>query len=217
MALLIRMLFIFFGHIFRSIMNKIVTYKSLSLLLLTAVLTLFWGCKVNKFDKNETEAKDLAVLKTILAEKNYRIAIEVAYPFVSAATTQVSNVLLRNTGNTANRIDLRGDGNFIEIKNDTLTGYLPFFGEQRLNAGEYGGKDLSIQFEEPLQDLKKKIDSDKGVLELAFTAKQKGNSNERYDIDVKIYSNKNVSVYITPVYRTFMRYSGRLEPINDKK
>ena len=200
-----------------SIMKKIIAYKNLSFVFLTAVLTLFWGCKTNKLDKNEAKAKNLALLETIFTQDNYHIDIEVAYPFTSVATTQVSNVLLRNTGNTANRIDIRGDGNFIKIQNDTLTGYLPFFGEQRSGSGSYGGSNLAIQFDEPLEDLTKQLNKDKGKIELEFTANQKGTDNEKYDIRIDIYPNKNVSVNITPVFKTFMRYSGKLEPIDDKK
>ena len=124
--------------------------------------------------------------------------------------------MFRNTGNNANRVDVRGDGNFIEIKNDTVKGYLSFYGERRQNSGEYG-RSSAIQFEEPLEDLSKKIDKDKGKLELEFSANQKGTDNEKYDLSIDIYPNKNVSVFITPVYKTFMRYSGILESVDVKE
>lgn len=175
------------------------------------------SCKTNSMAKNEARARDLAALETLYAQNNYRVDIEVVYPFTSAATMQVSNLLLTNTGDTGNRIDVRGDGNFIEIKNDTVKGYLPFFGESRLNAGEIGGTNLSIQIEESLKDFNKQINIKKQKLELEFTAKQEGNQNEKYEINLDIYPNKTVIVNINPVYKTFIRYSGSLVPIDDER
>ncbi|NBC58078.1 MAG: DUF4251 domain-containing protein [Bacteroidetes bacterium] len=182
------------------------------------VLTVsLWSCKTNSIAKSEAKAKDLAVIENLYAQNDYRVEIEVVYPFTSVATTQVSNMLLRNTGDTANRIDVRGDGNFIEIKNDTVRAYLPFFGEQRLNASDYGETGRSIQIEESLRDFNKQVNTKKGKLELEFTAKQKGNQSERYEISLDIYSNKTVNVNITPVYKTFIRYSGSLVSISDER
>lgn len=192
-------------------MKKYFKYKLIKLVFLLVVSVLFWSCKTNQIAKNEAKAKNLATLDTLYNRDNYRIAIETAYPFNSTATTQVFNELLRNTGNSASRIDVQGDGNYIEIKNDTVRGYLSFFGERRLNSGNYGGTDSAIQFEEPLKDLTKKINTDKINLDLEFTANQKGTDNENYKVNLMIFPNKHVNINITPVYKTFISYDGTLE------
>lgn len=197
--------------------NKIILHKGLFLLSCMAVLCLSYSCKSNKIEKEKAIAKDLETLESLYEQNDYRIAIQVVYPFTSVATTQVTNLLLTNTGDTANRIDVRGDGNFIEIKNDSVKAYLPFFGESRINSGDYPGANLSIQFNEPLKDLEKQIVPKKGKLQLKFNAKQKNNSNEKYQINLDIYPNKSVIVNITPIYKTFIRYSGILVPIDEKK
>ena len=199
-------------------MKTILTYKNIVILNLAFILSgSLWSCKTNSIAKIEAKAQDMALLESLQTQDDYRVEIEVVYPFTSAATTQASNLLLRNTGDTANRIDVRGDGNFIEIKNDSVKAYLPFFGEQRLSAGDYGGTDLSIQIEESLKDFSKQINTKKGKLELDFMAHQKGQQNEKYEVNLDIYPNKTVNVNITPVYRTFIRYSGSLVPIDDEK
>ncbi|QTY26531.1 DUF4251 domain-containing protein [Flavobacterium sp. CS20] len=192
-------------------MNRIITHKALNLLYLISILSLFWSCKTNQIAKAEAKANDLKILDSLYAKKDYHIKINVAYPFASVATTKVANELLRNTGNSANRIDVSGDGNFIKIQNDTVSGYLPFFGESRTSSGSYGGTDLAIQFEEPLKDLKKQINTEKPKLKLEFTTEQKRNNNEKYDVSIDIYPNKNVRVNIRPVHKTVMQYDGRLD------
>lgn len=185
-------------------------HKGLRVVCIIALLGLFWSCKSSKIDKTEAKAQDMAALQTLLEQDNYYVNIEVAYPFVTAATQRVANaLLLRNTGNNANRIDVRGDGNFIKIQNDSISGYLPFFGERRNNSGAYGGRNSAIQFKEALEDLGKQINSEKGKLELKFTVDQT-EGTEHYQILMDIFPNKKVSVNITPTYKTNMRYSGKL-------
>jgi len=192
-----------------------ITYRYIVLLGLGLILSSFlWSCKTNTVTKNEANARDMAIIDSLYAQSDYNIAIEAVYPFNTAATTQVANALLWGTGDNANRIDVRGDGNYIKIENDSVDAYLPFFGERRLNAGSLGGINTSIQFNEPLEDLAKEINTQKRKLKLEFTANQKGNDNDRYEITIEIYSNTHVTVNITPVYRTFIRYDGRLEQFN---
>lgn len=198
-------------------MKKIVLHNRLILLYFVSLTCLFLSCKSNEIAKGEAKARDMAILEKLHSQNNYRIAVEVVYPFTSAATARVTSLLLTNTGDTANRIDLSGDGNFIQIENDTVIGYLPFFGESRINAGKYGGSSLSIQFKQPLKDLKKQINYSKGKLELEFTAHQEDNESEKYDINLEIYPNKSVDINITPTYKTFTRYSGTLVPFDEEK
>jgi len=198
-------------------MKSHILHKNLILLCLVNILLIFNGCKTNKIDNNKTSATDLSTLESLSEADKYYIEIDVAYPFMTRATAQATNYLMRNTGNNANRIDVSGDGDFIRIENDSVKGYLPFFGERRLNAGSFGGTDVSIQFEEPLTDLTKVINTNKGKLELEFTARQKGDANERYQIKLDIFPNKKVSVDVRPSAKTLMRYDGRLtEPSVDK-
>jgi hypothetical protein len=197
-------------------MNKTITYRGLILLCFAGVLSLFLSCKTNKIT-NEERVQNLAILDSLYGQDEFNIDIEVVYPFNTAATTQVASVLLRGTGDNANRIDVRGDGNYLKIQNDSIKAYLPFFGESRLSAGDYGGRNISIQIEQPLTDISKQINTEKGKLELEFRADQKGNDNDKYDIRIEIYPNQYVKVNITPVYRTFMQYDGVLESFDDEE
>jgi hypothetical protein len=171
---------------------------------------LVWGCKTNSIANREEQAKTFSTLNLLENQKDYDFEINVVYPFNTQATTQVATTLLMNTGNSPNRIDVRGDGNYIKIANDSIKAYLPFFGESRMDGGEYGGRNISIEIDEALDDLKKQINQEKERLELEFSAHQKGNDNDKYDVKIEIYSNYKASIHITPVFRTFIRYDGEL-------
>ncbi|WP_299122976.1 DUF4251 domain-containing protein [uncultured Winogradskyella sp.] len=193
------------------------TYKRLQVLLCFGLICLVFSCKSNDTAMSSNSTLAFSELETLLEKEDYYIEMESAIPFNTLATTQVINsLMLRNTGNNASRIDLSGDGNFIEIKNDSIKGYLPFFGEQRISSGRYGGTDTAIQFEGLAKDYEKSIIDKKKKLEIEFTTNHKGDNSERYDVRLEIFPNKRVMVSITPTYRTIMRYSGRLKPIKDK-
>ncbi|MBS3738109.1 DUF4251 domain-containing protein [Mesohalobacter halotolerans] len=199
-------------------MKKNITCKLQMLICIAIAVGLFYSCKAHKIDKSKTKIKNKAILDSLYALKSYYVDVNTAYPFNTSSYSQVANTLLRNNaGNTANRIDLSGDGNYLEIQNDSVKAYLPFFGEQRLSAGDYGGRDLSIKIDEPVDELLKQIDSKKDKLTLKFSTKQDGSDNDKYKIIIDIFPNENVSVKIMPVYRTFMRYDGHLNTENDKK
>jgi hypothetical protein len=185
------------------------TYRLLHISLYLGLLCLVFACKSADITKSEQKTEVAAQLKTLLEKDVYYIELQTAFPFNTLATTQVLNGLfLQNTGNSASRVELSGEGNFIEISNDSVKGYLPFFGEQRFNAGSYGGRDLAIQFEGVLKDFEKSINTKKKKLEIEFSANHSDDYSERYDVRVELFARKNVIVHITPTNRTFIRYSG---------
>ncbi|EDP70870.1 hypothetical protein FBALC1_08923 [Flavobacteriales bacterium ALC-1] len=187
-------------------------YTRLRLLFCFVIATLLWNCKSS--DINNTNSTEIASLEALMNNSAYYIDIEVAFPFTTGATTQVLNaLLLRNTGNNAGRIDVRGDDNFITITTDSVSGNLSFFGERRLSGGRYSGSDGSIHFEGFPEDFKKTVNKSKRKLEIDFKTQQKEQSSEGLDVNIEVFPNKKVVVKVTSTFRTFMHYSGVLKPI----
>ncbi|WP_299113682.1 DUF4251 domain-containing protein [uncultured Winogradskyella sp.] len=193
-------------------MNRKALYNRLKLVFCVGVLGLMWTCKSAK--AVERKANELKTLEQLSEQNNYRIDVQVAFPFNTQATTQVLNALLiQNTGNTPNRIDVGGNGNYIEIRKDSIKGNLPFFGERRINAGSYGATEGGITFNDKLEDFTKLVNADKGKLILKFKTQQKNGGTDNYDVVIEIFPNKNSIISVTPTYKTYMRYSGLLTAI----
>ncbi|MBV7268111.1 DUF4251 domain-containing protein [Winogradskyella luteola] len=194
-------------------MNRSILHYRLNLFLLVGILSLLWTCK--SADKAENRANDLLALEQLSEQEEYRIDVKVAFPFNTLATTQVLNALLiQNAGNNPNRIDVAGNGNFIEIRKDSVKGYLPFFGERRINGGSYGANEAGIQFDGKLENYTKQVNEKKGKLVLEFSTEQIKNGSDSYDVIIEIYPNENTMVTVTPTYKTFMRYSGMLTAVD---
>ena len=185
-------------------------YKGLKLLCATSVIVLLWSCKAQM--TTEEKAQEMTVLNTLLAQQDYRIAIDEAQPFNTNATLQVFYALNMQTfGDTPGRINVSADGHVIKIQNDSITGSLPFFGERQLGSASYGGRDIGIQFESKLKDFSKSINEDKGKLIMKFSADQKDGNTENHDVIIEFFPNHDVFVKVNSTHRTIMGYRGRLE------
>ena len=193
-----------------DIMKRLYTYF-IVLIVLFGNFHLFTGCKSAETSLKPEDAQALTELETLLKQKEYRIDIHTIYPFNTAATTQVLNdIVLRNTGNTATRINVRGDGNFIELQDSIATSYLPFFGEQQMSTGNYGGTDSAIQFEGMLKDYSVERHSKKDGFVIEFTTKQKNHNTESFDVSIIVFLNKKADITVLSSHRNFIRYEGQL-------
>ncbi|MBF8149503.1 DUF4251 domain-containing protein [Winogradskyella sp. F6397] len=192
-------------------MIKRLNNKKLGILFGIAVLGLLWNCKSTDVTKGESYLSEIHSLEQLMQNDTYYIEVDVAYPFVTAATQQVANaILMPGTGNSASRIDVAGDGHFIEIQADTVKGDLSFFGERRLNGGSYGRANGGIVFEGIPKAYEKTINKENRTLNIEFNIS--GEGTENYDINLKIYPNHKAVVDVRSNFRTVMRYDGRLKP-----
>ena len=181
------------------------------LLVLFVNFQLFTGCKSADTSLTTEDTQALNELETLLNQKKYRIDIQTIYPFNTAATTQVLNaIVLQNTGNTANRINVRGDGNFIEVQDSIATSYLPFFGEQQMSTGSYGGRDSAIQFNGMVKDYSIERHKKNDGFVIAFTTKQNNHTTESYDVSIIVYLNKKADITVLSSHRNTIRYQGQL-------
>ncbi|WP_178988478.1 DUF4251 domain-containing protein [Winogradskyella schleiferi] len=199
-------------------MFKRAIYKRLGLLFCISIIGIFWNCKSSDITDDENYTTDINKLEMLLEKEAYSIDIEAALPFVTASTQQVANALfLSRTGNTASRVYVGGDGHFIEIKNDSVKGDLPFFGERRLSGGPYGGRNGGIAFEGLPENFEKSLNKNKRKLEIKFSISQTGESSERYDVNLEIFPSKNAVVNINSTYKTSMGYTGNLRLENESQ
>lgn len=196
-------------------MYKKFIFKSFSLFFVLAILTVLWSCKSSDVTSSQKHTADINTLKMLMDKDAYYIDIEVVYPLNTAATQQVANaLLLSRTGNNASRIDVSGDGHFVQIKSDSVKGNLSFFGERRLSGGHYGSTNGGIVFNSFPKDYQKTINEKKRKLEIKFTTHQEDEISERYEVKIEIFPNNNVNVNIASTFKTFINYTGTLRDNN---
>lgn len=92
----------------------------------------------------------------------------------------------------------------IKLKGDTVRSYLPYFGVAQ--SASYGGKNV-LDFKKVCTKYTCKEDK-KGALSVSFTVE---NENETLQYQLTIYPNGTVRVFIQPMKRDSISYSGELE------
>jgi len=170
-----------------------------------AFMILSCGSSKSMVTQDQLEAFDKMV-----ESKQFRIESEWAYPQVTQAVQQVLNSGLRPIGSTAGSINLIGNPNFLTISKDSITSYLPYFGERQMNV-EYGGRDNAIQFVDTLEDYKVEKVKENSY-QITFKAKTK---SESFDVYIKLNPNSTSNMVLNSTSRRAIRYTGKVMAVDE--
>ena len=187
------------------LMKHRISISSLVYTLAIVVSMLAISCKSS--ESLAERAEELNNLEKTLNNKDFKIDINTALPFNTNATTQVLNNLTRYTGNTANRINV--NGYYITFKNDSVTGYLPYYGEQRLSSTRYNNG-LGIEFSGVPQDYELSKHQKKDAYIMQFTIKDDRDTVESYKIFITFFPSNTADVNIVSSHRNAIGYRGQL-------
>jgi len=172
---------------------------------LTLFIGLMHGCSSTKKANAEAQRnRQFMGLKELVATNSFVFEAKTAYPMQSTAVMRVNNVLLRNTGNSAGRIDISGNGDFIEILNDSVQGQLPYFGEVRV-VNSLDPNDSGINFNGTPTSYELIENEKKKNLRLEFDIKSKV---EGYTVIMELYPSKRSTVFINCINRSPIRFDG---------
>ncbi|WP_205589259.1 DUF4251 domain-containing protein [Mesonia aquimarina] len=138
------------------------------------VTLMFLSCGVQQNETNKSE--NYKELQKIVRSGSFKIENEWAY-------TQ-----------RGNNINLVGNPNYIEFKNDSVFMYLPYFGVRQI-GGNYGGTgDGAINFTGKPQKLQIKEIPTKNRIELTFECRNKTETYQLYiNLDGSLKANTNIN------------------------
>jgi len=187
-------------------------YDRISTLILA--LILFWSCGSTKNEMSDnTKEQQLNLLKELIDSRSYKFMAETAHPMQTYDVMQITNALLRNTGNTAGRISLLGNGDYLTIKGDTVKAELAYFGERRMGFS-IDPRDNGIHFEGKPSKYEVKENTKKKTLNIEF---ETGSKTEQYNVVMRVYPSKHATVYISSINRTSIRYDGEIVKLEEKE
>lgn len=133
--------------------------------------------------KEKKEQKKEAVKKLIVSE-NYKIDVRTALPMRGRSIPLTSPYSL-------------------EIRNDSVISYLPYFG--RAYSIPYGGGN-GLNFKAPLKEYSMEMDK-KGNAVIKFTAR---NTEDNYEYRAKVYSDGSASIDVNMTNRQSISFQGDL-------
>lgn len=172
--------------------------------ILVGVIFILFSCASSR---KATQA-EIDNLKALIESKTFEIESEWAEPQATFAMTQIANAGMLPSGSSAGNINLIGNTNFFKMKKDTVSAYLPYFGE-RQSGGSYGGTDIGIVFEGVPKNLtinKAKENS----YRINFKINDKNNTTENYNVIVRIYPSLSTSIYVISNQKRSINYRGRV-------
>ncbi len=178
-------------------------------LILLSSIVLAISCSTQK----EVSPAALNQLKSrVNSEQPLKIEVTAAFPMNTFASQQVINAVMRNTGDTANRIDLNGDGHYLTISKEKVVADLPFYGERRQGGSGYNSNDTGISFDTEPKDYQMTLDEARGRYKITFDAQK---DTESFDVEITLFANGTASVFISSVTRTRIEYQGTLESMSE--
>ncbi|GAB1857274.1 hypothetical protein MHTCC0001_21100 [Flavobacteriaceae bacterium MHTCC 0001] len=162
--------------------------------------------------QNIITPKDLSTFNGFVDAKAFTITSDWAYPQATNAVVQVLNSQLLAPGSNANAVNLIGNPNFLTIKGDSVSSYLPYFGERQMRVA-YGGGDSAIQFNGFVENFITTHGKNNRKI-LSFQATSNG---ELFDVTITLFPNLNSQILLRSPYRFFIRYTGKAKPIHSNK
>lgn len=157
-------------------------------------------------------AKDKALVDSLIAKREFRIVNQWALPTMSSSMMKISASGIMGPGNSGQRIDLSGNGNFLEIEGDSVKAFLPYFGERQMGGG-YNSDGEGIQFDQVVEDISFGYDDGKNQHTIKFTA---NNGAESFEVTLYVFSNKKSSLLVSSSQRDMIRYEGTIKELPKK-
>lgn len=182
--------------------------KPINYSLVIIVLTII-SCGSSKTSATDAEIEALNIL---IKDKQFTIESDWAYPQVTTAMQQVLNSGILQPGSSSGNISLVGNTNFLTISGDSITSYLPYFGERQMQV-DYDGTDSTIQFSGLVKNYKTIKNKDKSYT-ISFNAKS---NNESFNISIKLFSSLKSNIMLNGTSRFPIRYSGVVISKNKKE
>ncbi|WP_445738138.1 DUF4251 domain-containing protein [Mariniflexile sp.] len=163
------------------------------------------SCKLQKPAINQA---DMEALDALVKNRQFRIESDWANPQATSAMQQVANSGLLGPGNTANGISLIGNQNFLTISRDSISSYLPYFGERQMQVA-YGGRDSGIEFSGAMKNYNAEKNKNNGYT-ITFEAKS---NSENFNVYIQLAPNLNSTIRLNSASRFPISYSGTVVAI----
>lgn len=185
--------------------------KLLKIILLCVIIVgLLQSCgSAKNEEKVKLKTEQFKQLKELAESKSFTFLAETAYPTQTFAVVQVTNALLRNTGNTSGRIYIAGNGDYIKVMKDSVSGELSYFGESRV-VSSTDPRDTGINFAGKSLNFEITENQKKMVLDLEFEVRSK---SDRYNIIMQLYPSKRARIFVNSMNRTSIRYDGEIKEL----
>lgn len=174
-------------------------------------IILLFACTFISCKSASSKVTDVQIktLETLVESRNFKIESDWAHPLTTAAMQQVFNSGLLQIGSSPGAINLIGNPNWLTISGDSITSYLPYFGERQNNVG-YGERNGAIELNSEIKDYKVA----KGKRNSYVITCNANSKSENFNVVIELFPNLKSTIRMAGNSRNPISYSGRVEATN---
>ncbi|NHF60000.1 DUF4251 domain-containing protein [Flavobacteriaceae bacterium TP-CH-4] len=173
------------------------------------LLVVVFGCGTTK---EVVETEKSRQLDEWVTNRSFEIESEWARPQVTSGMAAVANAGLLAPGNNLGRISLIGNANYLRMEGDSVSAYLPYYGERQM-AGGYNS-DRGITFEGVPDDFEIEKDEKSKSYLMRFTIPH---NSELYRVQAWLYPDHRARINVFTSQRFMIRYEGWVKALPDQE
>ncbi|MGB5430830.1 DUF4251 domain-containing protein [Eudoraea sp.] len=180
-------------------------------LVILGLMAIFWSCGSSEKAATSASGIEDQILENLVTKKSFQIESEMAQPSTNNAMNSVANSRLFLPGNSGSNINLTGNPNYLKVKGDTVSAYLPYFGVQQVTAGY--GTGSAIEFNGIPDNWKSRRNAKKNSYEVTFTIRR---DTEVFQVSLTMYPNLTSHMHINSAQRNFIKYLGKVSELPEE-
>ena len=205
------MIFLSKGYpVSRYLMAMLKLSETLQFVFGVAVLvstTLISSC--GSSDRVTRNNHSMQQLEALMATENFEIRSNWAMPMATTSLNSLASAGLLPPGSSAGLINLIGNSNYVRIMGDSLSLFLPYFGERQMGGG-YNSDGPGIEFNgiPEKMEVSKNEDKQRYDIRLEMT-----DTSENFQLNLSLFPNHNSTINVTSSHRFPIQYSGSVQAI----
>lgn len=148
-----------------------------------------------------------------MSMEHFEIRSDWALPLATNSLNSIANAGLLPPGSSAGQISLIGNANYVKVMGDSLSVYLPYFGERQMGGG-YNSDGAGIEFIGVPKKMEITKDKEKQRYDIRFEFKK---DSENFMVIITLLPNLQSTININSSQRFPIRYSGSVETLTIDK
>lgn len=178
-------------------------------LIFLCVIVLMASCGGSR---EANTSADMSAVKELIEGGVFEFEAQWAMPLTGQDMVAIANAGLLRPGDNPQRINLIGNPNYVRVMKDSVSGHLPYYGEQQFNV-QFNSTDQGINFNETARNMKVKFNARKNQYEVSFNVSAKSNG---YQLFLTVFPGMGANLRITSASRNFISYQGEVRPLEQE-
>ena len=175
---------------------------------LFVVLLIACGATNQKTSKLE----DTQALDDLANAKELKLDVNWVRPLMTTSVSSALSSGLILPGNPISQINVMGNGYFIQIEGDSVSGNLPYYGERQMGGGF--NANAGIKFKGVTENLEITKNEAKQFYNIGFTITEEV---ETFSVRMRLFPDLSATTVINSSYRTSIRYEGDVAAIDKEE